>query len=93
MKNYLKPITKTSWPKSWTYKYDYQNRLKQVKLNSQTVFQAMYDGDGRRIETIAGGTSVYDYLAGSWDPSHVKDPSRKIHVTCRSSDNMPVILS
>ncbi len=33
----------------------------------------MYDGDGRRIQTVAGDTTVYGYSAGSWDPSYVKD--------------------
>jgi RHS repeat-associated protein len=37
------------------------------------VLQAVYDGDGRRIMTVAGDTTVYDYLAGSWDPVYVKD--------------------
>lgn len=66
-------VTKTSGSSSWTYKYDYENRIKQAALNGLTVFQALYDGDGRRIDTVAGDTTVYDYLAGSWDPSYVKD--------------------
>ncbi len=37
------------------------------------MFQAVCDGDGRRVETIAGDTAIYHYLAGSWDPSYVKD--------------------
>ncbi len=66
-------ITKTSGSNSWSYAYDYENRLKQAKVNSQLVFQATYDGDGRRVQTVAGDTTVYHYLAGSWDPSYAKD--------------------
>ncbi len=66
-------VTKTSVSNSWTYTYDYENHLKQAKVNAQSVLQAMYDGDGRRIETVAGDTTIYHYLAGSWDPSYVKD--------------------
>jgi len=65
--------TKTSGSNSWTYSYDYENRLKQATLNGVTALQAFYDGDGRRIETIAGDTTVYHYLAGSWDPAYVND--------------------
>ncbi len=42
-------------------------------MNMQLVFEALYDGDGRRIETVAGDTSIYHYQAGSWDPAYVKD--------------------
>lgn len=42
-------------------------------LNGLTVFQATYDGDWRRIRTVAGGTTVYHYLPGSWDPAYVND--------------------
>jgi RHS repeat-associated protein len=66
-------ITKTSGTASWAYKYDYQNRLKSATLNGLTVLQASYDEDGRRIQTIAVDTTVYDYVAGSWDPAFVKD--------------------
>lgn len=68
-------ITKTQGSNSWSYSYDYENRLKQVNLNGQTVLAAAYDGDGRRTETVAGDTTVYHYLAGSWDPAYVKDLS------------------
>jgi RHS repeat-associated protein len=66
-------ISKTAGANTWSYTYDYENRLKQAALNGLTAFQAMYDGDGRRIETVAGDTTVYHYLAGSWNPSYVKD--------------------
>jgi RHS repeat-associated protein len=66
-------VTKASGSNSWAYTYDYENRLKQVQLNTQTVLQALYDGDGRRIQTVAGDTVVYHYLAGSWDPAYTKD--------------------
>ncbi len=66
-------ISKTSGPNPWTYAYDYQNRLKQVKVNGILVFQALYDGDGRRVQTVAGtDTTIYHYQAGSWDPIYVK---------------------
>jgi len=66
-------ITKTAGSNEWTYSYDYENRLKQVNLNGIAVLQATYDGDGRRIQTVAGDTTVYHYLAGSWNPAFVKD--------------------
>ena len=66
---------KASGSNSWTYKYDYENRLKQVYLNGVTVLQAIYDGDGWRIQTIAGHTTIYNYLPGSWDQGYVKDLS------------------
>ncbi len=66
-------IMKSSGSNSWSYTYDYQNRLRQVRVNGQLVFQAMYDGDGHRIETVGAGTTVFHYRAGSWDPSYMKD--------------------
>ncbi|MGA8855844.1 MAG: RHS repeat-associated core domain-containing protein, partial [Candidatus Bathyarchaeia archaeon] len=68
-------VSKSSDSNSWTYAYDYENRLKQVNLNGQSVLQALYDGDGRRIQTVTGDTTVYHYLAGSWDSAYVKDLS------------------
>ncbi len=68
-------IAKNSGSNLWTYTYDPQNRLKQAKLSGQQVFQALYDGDGRRIQTVAGDTTVYHYQAGSWGPTYVKDLS------------------
>jgi YD repeat-containing protein len=65
--------TKAQGANSWAYTYDFENRLKLVKLNSQPVLQAIYDGDGRRIETVAGDTTVYHYSGASWDPIYVKD--------------------
>ncbi len=66
-------ISKTSGSNSWAYKYDYQNRLNQVLLNGLSVFQATYDGDGRRVQTVAGtDTTIYHYQAGSWDPIYAK---------------------
>ncbi len=66
-------VSKTSGSSSWSYTYDYENRLKQVQLNGQTALQALYDGDGRRVQTTATDTTIYDYQAGSWDPCYVKD--------------------
>ncbi len=68
-------VSKSSGSNSWTYAYDYENRLKQVTLNGQSVLQASYDGDGRRIQTVTGDTTIYHYLANSWDPGYVKDLS------------------
>lgn len=62
----------TSDSKVLSYSYDYHNRLKQVKLNDQTVFQAGYDGDGRRIKTMDATTRLYHYAFGTWDPVYVK---------------------
>lgn len=68
-------ITQTTGSNTFTYIYDYQNRLRQVKLNSQAIFQAWYDGDGRRIKTSDATTRIYHYAACScsWDPIYVKD--------------------
>jgi RHS repeat-associated protein len=66
-------ISKTSGSNAWSYTYDYENRLRQAKLSGQLVLQALYDGDGRRIETIAGDTTIYHYLGASWDPAYLKD--------------------
>ena len=66
-------ITKTTGSTSWSYAYDYENRLKQVKLNGQSVLQSIYDGNGRRIETVTSNTTIYHYQAGSWDPSYMKN--------------------
>jgi RHS repeat-associated protein len=36
--------------------------------------KAKYDGDGWRIETIAGSNAtLYDYSAGSWDPIYLNN--------------------
>lgn len=67
-------LTATNGSNVWNYEYDYENRLRQVQLNGQQVFQAWYDGDGRRARTVASATAtIYHYLPGSWDPVYVKD--------------------
>ena len=47
---------------AWTYYYDYENRLTKVEHSGTTVQQNYYDGDGNRVEQVAGGsTYVYVY--------------------------------
>ena len=46
----------------WTYSYDYENRLTSVSHNGVKVQSNYYDGDGNRVEQVAGSTSaVYSY--------------------------------
>jgi YD repeat-containing protein len=67
-------LTKNGGTDNWSYSYDYENRMKQVNLNGQQVFQAWYDGDGRRIKTTEGSTTtIFYYRVGSWDPIYQKD--------------------
>ena len=47
---------------AWTYSYDYENRLTEVLHSGTVVQQNYYDGDGNRVEQVAGGsTLVYSY--------------------------------
>ena len=44
----------------WTYSYDYENRLTKVSHNGVTVQTNTYDGDGNKVQQVAGSTtSVY----------------------------------
>ncbi|MDG6990888.1 MAG: RHS repeat-associated core domain-containing protein [Nitrososphaerota archaeon] len=46
----------------WAYSYDYENRLTSVTHSGTVVQQDYYDGDGNRVEQVAGGsTFVYSY--------------------------------
>lgn len=48
---------------AYTFKYDGENRLKEITINSAAVTYA-YDGEGRRVKRTAGGqTTVYVYNA------------------------------
>ncbi len=54
---------KTKGTDTWTYAYDYVNRLTEVEKNSETLGEYTYDGDGRRIQAIKNSvTSTYIYF-------------------------------
>jgi len=54
--------TKNDGTNSWTYSYDYENRLTQVKKNGQTIAQYVYDSGGQRIKKTEGAvTEVHIY--------------------------------
>ena len=56
-------ISKTGPGGSWTYAWDYENRLKQASLSGGPTVNYSYDGLGRRIErtSTAGGGTRYGY--------------------------------
>ncbi len=46
----------------WAYSYDYENRLTSVAHNGVVVQSNCYDGDGNRVEQVAGGSTIlYSY--------------------------------
>ncbi|MDG6990886.1 MAG: hypothetical protein JRM99_05635 [Nitrososphaerota archaeon] len=46
----------------WAYSYDYENRLTSVTHSGTVVQQDYYDGDGNRVEQVAGGSAIlYSY--------------------------------
>src|SRR3989442_10130872 len=47
---------------SWTFTYDYDNRLVKVVRAGTTVLQNVYDGDGKRVEKTEGDSTVFAYL-------------------------------
>src|SRR3989442_5123698 len=46
---------------SWTFTYDYDNRLVKVVRAGTTVLQNVYDGDGKRVEKTEGDSTVFIY--------------------------------
>src|SRR3989442_4562369 len=46
---------------SWTFTYDYDNRLTKVVRAGSTVLQSVYDGDGKRIKKTEGNPIVVSY--------------------------------
>jgi len=57
-------LSKTDASGSWTYSWDYENRLKQASLSGGVVVNYSYDALGRRVQrtsTVSGTTRfVYD---------------------------------
>jgi RHS repeat-associated protein len=49
----------------WTYTYDYDNRLTDVQMGSQTVEQMVYDGGGRLTENVQGNNTVVSLWNGA----------------------------
>src|SRR5437667_2080353 len=47
---------------SWSFTYDYDNRLTRTVHAGTTVLQNFYDGDGRRIEKTEGDSTFFTYL-------------------------------
>ncbi len=53
---------KTKGSDTWTYTYDYANRLTKVEKNSETLGEYVYDGDGKRMQVTENGeTTTYIY--------------------------------
>lgn len=46
---------------SWTFSYDYENRLTKVVHSGSTVQQNFYDAGGNRVKQITTDTVVYSY--------------------------------
>jgi YD repeat-containing protein len=52
-------VTKTG---GWTYTYDFENRLTKAVHSGTTVQTNSYDGDGNRVQQVAGSTTfTYSY--------------------------------
>src|SRR2546422_842758 len=46
---------------SWTFTYDYDNRLTTAARAGTNVLRNVYDGDGKRIEKTEGDSTVFTY--------------------------------
>ena len=46
---------------TWTYSYDYNNRLIQAQKNGVTVAQYSYDGNGMLVQSVEKSTQAYAY--------------------------------
>ena len=56
---------KTKGSDTWTYTYDYANRLIEVEENSESQGEYVYDGDGKRIQVTENSvttTSIFSAL-------------------------------
>jgi len=55
-------VEKSKGIDTWTYTYDYANRLTKVEKNETTLGDYIYDGDGRRIQVTENSkTTTYIY--------------------------------
>ncbi|MBU7047927.1 MAG: RHS repeat-associated core domain-containing protein, partial [Theionarchaea archaeon] len=55
---------KTNNNDTWLYTYDYANRLTKVEKNSVILGEYIYDGDGKRIQTIEDSKSTTYIYSG-----------------------------
>src|SRR5439155_730295 len=49
-------VTKVNGSTSWSYAYDFENRLMMVEKNAVTVAKNLYDGAGNMVVSVEGGT-------------------------------------
>ena len=56
-------VSKTDASGSWTYSWDYENRLKQASKSGGVAITYDYDALGRRVQltSTAGGTTKFVY--------------------------------
>jgi RHS repeat-associated protein len=53
-------IQKTKGTDTWDYTYDYANRLTKVEENDSTIGEYVYDGEGKRVQSIENDiTTLY----------------------------------
>jgi RHS repeat-associated protein len=53
---------KTDASGSWTYAWDYENRLKQASVSGGDVFSYFYDALGRRVRRTSSVTGTVDFV-------------------------------
>ena len=51
---------------SYELTYDADNRLVEVEKNQTTVGEYVYDGDGSRVKSVAGGVTTY-YIGNTYE--------------------------
>jgi RHS repeat-associated protein len=51
-------IQKTKGDDSWSYTYDYANRLTKVEKNQSIIGEYIYDGDGKRLQKTENATTT-----------------------------------
>src|SRR5438309_11406646 len=49
-------VTKVNGSTSWSYAYDFENRLTTVQKNGVTVAKNLYDGSGNLVKSVEGST-------------------------------------
>jgi RHS repeat-associated protein len=52
---------KTKGTDTWNYTYDYANRLMKVEKNDSVLEEYIYDGEGKRIQSIEDSATTYVY--------------------------------
>lgn len=60
--------TRTEGGVTWTYAYNEMGLLREVKEGSTVRAQYFYDGLGRRVKTVEGGTTTYVVYGLGMDP-------------------------